>query len=144
MIEIIDQKYIKITSGQNQWEYPKTIITTVDTVASLEFDVKYDDHDYEVHKDYSRTEYYTYELKCKVTFTNGTSVETVIYRNKLAYKKHSKGDKQNPMSVRGVFDEMIEKIQNEFIAAKASFQTAVRNEAFELLMTNKLINQKTL
>jgi len=144
MIEIIDQKYIKITSGQSKWEYPKTIITTVDNVSFLEFNVTYDDHDYECHKDFTRTEYYTYVVTCNVVFTNGTSINTIIYRNKLAYKEHSDTSEQNPMSVRKTFDDMIDKIQKEFIAAKTSFQTAIRNEAFELLMTNKLINQKTL
>lgn len=144
MIEIIDQKYIKVTGGQSNWKYPKTILTTVDNVAYLEFDVTYDDHDEEAHGDFTWTEYYTYVLTCNVVFTNGTSIDTTIYRKKLAYKKRSKTNEQNPMSVRKTFDDMINQIQKEFIAAKTSFQTAIRNEAFELLMTNKLINQKTL
>jgi len=139
MIEIIDKKYVKITGGQNEWDYPKTIITTVDTIASLEFNVTYEDHDYEVHKDYSKTEYYTYTLSCKVLFTNGSVVETIIYRNRLAYKIRSKNNTQNPMSIRSKFDDIIERIQEEFIEAKTSFQSAIRDEAFQLLLTNKLI-----
>ena len=41
--------------------------------------------------------------------------------------------------VREYFDRIIEDYQKDFLEAKTSFQTAVRDEAFQLLLTNKFI-----
>ena len=44
----------------------------------------------------------------------------------------------------GIDREGFEDVYKAFIKAKNNFRIATRNEAFELLMTNKLINQKTI
>lgn len=141
MLEIINKKYLKITGRGDEWHYPKTILTSIDAVEALEFNVTYDDHDYYMPSHtLMHVESYCYRLDCNVIFNNGKVIETNVVTRRIEYKT-VENPKGRPTSgkVREYFDRIIEDYQKDFLEAKSSFQTAVRDEAFQLLLTNKLI-----
>lgn len=141
MIEIIDNKFIKVISGSNESTFPKSILVSINDVTALEFDCTAEDaDDYYSSKEDGYIYSWWYVFKCTVKLNTGKDITVDIWWGRISSKtRYAFND-----DVRKKFDKLTDKLQKSFLEAKASFQTAVRNEAFELLMTNKLINQKTL
>ena len=149
MIEIVNDKYLKITCGTNAWTFPHTILVSINDVLAFEFDckvnnkearreiLKWDDESCHYVTNYT----WNYQIDCNIKFTHGSDIKILYWRGDI-----TTCDDDAPFNdyARHVLDKLTKVIEDKFMEAKASFQTAVRNEAFELLMTNKLINQRTL
>jgi hypothetical protein len=141
MIEIIDDKFIKVISGSNESTFPKSVLVSINDVTALEFDCVSDGADsYYSAADNCSIYSWWYVFKCTIKLNTGSDITVDIWWGRISSKTNGAFNDD----VRKKFDKLTDKLQQSFLKAKASFQTAVRNEAFELLMTNKLINQKTL
>lgn len=146
MIEIVNDKYLKIVCGTNEWTFPHTILVSIGDVLAIEFDCKVTgDKPMESSRKtpdrWSMDYTWTYEVTCNVKFTHGNDIQVLFWRGDITTTDNPRPFNEH---ARDILDKLTKKIEDKFMEAKASFQTAVRNEAFELLMTNKLINQKTI
>lgn len=139
MLEIKDKKFIKITGGGGSAIYPKTIISSIDAVEALEFNITFDKDSYKSYRttDGGFMKSYFYTVMCTILFTNGKSIETLVYKNTLKSPYEEGGPFGKTVTEK--FDKLISHYQEEFTEAKTSFQNAVRDESFQLLLTNKII-----